>query len=1246
MIETEQKETKNKPKSVNKKVRKPSSVKKQESSYEYNFFDYLYEDKETENNKKSKKDENSKEYINPQLVIERLKKEQEDTKILLKKLSSHKKVNKDFVKEMEKEKAIKKRYNTRKNLIKNRNNEMHKMKQNIIRDEKNIKRANKMYKKINEKVFEYFNDKINNLDFNAKLNLKFEEYNDNIDNLDCDIYKKGSEYKYIKAQSENKIKIENRKKLEEERKKHLSKMEKDNLKYQLLVKNNFKVPKKNSKNDLGTFKEEKPLKGNNLSPNELKNSEQKINIISNNKYEKTTKDDVKLRIKSGICQLPRFNDNLNFGAHDELNNILQLDIDRTKKLEKLLLFKKKYKYFDISSYIQTGKMNEVKNAKIVRIKHEDISISNFSPGFNLNFEIGKNNNKDIIVYRNYLQSCKYNNSEHIQAYLLLAKNDIEVWTMVNDRDEYGRNGLMYLLIHNNINMIKLTLLSGVMLDSKTDIFGRNLIHYCCSDNITPEMMDIICHCIDFKNFADLCKYVDKCIPIDNNNLEEINIYTQEYQLKCEQRIKEFDDKIKIKEKILIDKGIIKVEKEEDDYYYDYNKKKEKNLLIEVKREIRDPYEDIHKHDIHISNIINIPDVDGNYPIHYLMKNINANNFKKLEILVYFHAIVYSLNAENKKAIEMTDDVNIQQFLLKQEKNMTSKESNNKSNAKAKNNKNQNKINKNYLNTSNISNENMSQINIDIDNIKYYTPEKINSIFFGVERNNYLMLSVIQQNFELFKFLLKEKKSKANYINENGYSILNFILQKKLWNYFSFLFNLQDKEEIDTTEKIYIALNKLKKFNKNDIKNHKNELTYTGAALSIINNMTKMHNNILSLCIDELNDLYFLKSLLILYDNHIDFFVINQEKDLLNNEEKYKQEQDKNFYNFVNEIFNKEYSKNKETLLIKSIKQNNLKMFKFLLNEVFFNNRKIDLDIHKNDFNGQNVLHHAVRLKQKESILYLVKYDADFEILISKKDIKGNIPKDLDKTKSFENELYTIWDAAKDNDINKLNLLLNKLKYYTINEKTKFKENSPLHLAVKNRADKAVLFLVLNGADKNIKNKEGLDPLEYLQKEKNVDKVWVNTVKKIFDGKIVNYMQLESCNFEKLVKKEENVKFSEKVDIINGNIDKINTKEKKKNEDSNQIDRLSFGILTNFRLKTILSTINNHIKNEKIDLHSLIEKYDKNSTGLIKNKEINEFFKSLNIKTLNMGDFNFMKKFLDKDENNYIKYKKFIDIIKD
>jgi len=160
-------------------------------------------------------------------------------------------------------------------------------------------------------------------------------------------------------------------------------------------------------------------------------------------------------------------------------------------------------------------------------------------------------------------------------------------------------------------------------------------------------MDIICHCIDFKNFSDLCKYVDKCIPIDNNNVEEANIYSEEYQLKCEQKIKEFDDLIKIKEKVLKEKGIIKTDEDnEDDYYYNYNKK-EKNLLIEVKREIKDPYEDIHKKDIHISQIINMPDVEGNYPIHYLVKDNNKNNFKKLEILVYFHVKVNVLNSENQ-----------------------------------------------------------------------------------------------------------------------------------------------------------------------------------------------------------------------------------------------------------------------------------------------------------------------------------------------------------------------------------------------------------------------------------------------------------------------------------------------------------------------------------------------------------------------------------------------------------------------
>ena len=164
------------------------------------------------------------------------------------------------------------------------------------------------------------------------------------------------------------------------------------------------------------------------------------------------------------------------------------------------------------------------------------------------------------------------------------------------------------------------------------------------------------------------------------------------------------------------------------------------------------------------------------------------------------------------------------------------------------------------------------------------------------------------------------------------------------------------------------------------------------------------------------------------------------------------------------------------------------MFQFLLNDIKFNNRKIDLDIYKTDFNGQNVLHYAVKLKLKEIILFLIEYDADYNKLKTTKDIKGKTPIDYDRTKSFENELYTIWDSAKDNNIKMLNILINELEYYEINQQTKFKKNTALHIAVKNRADKVVLFLILNGAYKNIKNKDGFTPLEIIKNEKNKYKI--------------------------------------------------------------------------------------------------------------------------------------------------------------
>ena len=461
-----------------KKIHKKEDLKSNDSNnYNYNFFNF------DENNNKNEQEK----VIDANILLEKLKEEEEYTKIMLYKLNGRKKKNRDFVKEMEQEKNIRERYNTKKNLMEKKKADEYNRMVKVIKDPINIKRTNKIENKLNNNLEKHKNDKINNLVFNKELNL----HEDNIKNVDNEKFKKEAEKKYIQLQNENKMKIKERQKKEQQRKKHLLKMQKDNEKFQLLIKNDFKMSKddtniNNNKNNL-LFKEEKNIEGTNMSPDIINNNEEKSKI---NKNYKRAKSLIKSKIELGICQLPRVNENLNFGAHEELNDILKNEQDKQKKLEKLLIFKKKYKYFDISSYIQTGKMSDIHKAKVVRIKHEDIVLLNLNPNFNLNFEIGKNNESDIIVYRNYLQSCKYNNNEHIQAYLLLAKNDIEVWTMVNERDEYNRNGLMYLLIHNNINMIKLTLLSGVTLDDKKDIFGRNLIHYCCTDIVDNEMLHI------------------------------------------------------------------------------------------------------------------------------------------------------------------------------------------------------------------------------------------------------------------------------------------------------------------------------------------------------------------------------------------------------------------------------------------------------------------------------------------------------------------------------------------------------------------------------------------------------------------------------------------------------------------------------------------------------------------------------------------------------------------------------------
>ena len=48
------------------------------------------------------------------------------------------------------------------------------------------------------------------------------------------------------------------------------------------------------------------------------------------------------------------------------------------------------------------------------------------------------------------------------------------------------------------------------------------------------------------------------------------------------------------------------------------------------------------------------------------------------------------------------------------------------------------------------------------------------------------------------------------------------------------------------------------------------LTYLGQAIKILDTLSNKNENILSICIDEYNDIYLLKIFLILYDTYIKY----------------------------------------------------------------------------------------------------------------------------------------------------------------------------------------------------------------------------------------------------------------------------------------------------------------------------------------------------------------------------------------
>ena len=1126
------------------------------------------------------------------------KEEEERNRILMIRLKEQQTKAREWKKQMELEEKIKKEMEKEK-----RDKELRANKEYLDRRNKSAKfRArenNERIEKLLNKVDAYM-QRIKNLDSIDKIKRQAEkEYEEEIakKKKKKKITQEEIEHlaklnnKNANLRNENKQKILDRKKAEEEKRKKLEIAKKANERAQKILREGFQSSKpieeeslnktnKNNNNVFGMFQIEEEIGGTNLSPDMMNNNMN--NIINDSISSKNKKTTV----------LPRINENSNEYAEMELRKILK---NNPYDLKKLTEFKKKYKYFDISAYIHTAKMNQIKSGKVVRR-----TINNTTNNFNVQL---KPNENDEVEFPNYLSACKYNNSEYIQANLLRAKNDIEVYLMLNEKDEFDRNGLMYLIIHNNLTMIKLTLLSGVVLSDCTDIYGRNLIHYCCTEYSSADLLDKICHCIDFENKNDylgMKKYIEKCFKTNSDeDLENDN--SESYRNECENRIKKFDNLIENKNLAMKPEEVIKKRQEEEikrennklnidgnlEEFESKNKNK-KNLISAVITNNTDMIEEIKKKQIPIKKLVNSADIDGNYPLHYVCQQ---NDLDKIEVLVYYHTKFDLYDQQGKRPIDITSSDVIQQYLLKNEANFNSKKGKNQSNINVKNNISQNP------NLSNISMNNISSL--DIEKLKFYSTKKINEFTSGYENNNYLILSVLINNFDLFRFLIKDKNCRVDFLNSNGWTVLHFILKNKYWAYFSFVFNLPSS--CDSPEKIFESLSEKQLYDDVEIFKENDELTSLGQAIKIIDTLTNNNTNLLSMCIDDLNDLNMLKAILILYENQIHFFEDASPLDI---------------------VMNRQYGKNKEPLLVKAVNKDNIKMLKYFLINLQKKQKFCSFEITQGDKLNQNILHRAVINKNKDIIKFLTRYDSDKNELKEQKDSKGKSPSDYDRVKSFTYELISIWDASKNNDLDALEKLVNELKYYKINAQKKNNGNTALHIAAKNYSDKAALFLVKNGIDINIKNWYDQTALEYIQEDKDIKNSWIKKFKRIINGDVKDYVYL-------------NESISSKAN--ESNISKISEKKPKKKNLKDEVKE-------NKKLNEILQKIRKVFNEREINPKKLFEKLDKYGNGVLNGKEFKDLFIVLDIENVSYEDFLLLNSFLDKNKDGLIQYSEFITLL--
>ena len=419
----------------------------------------------------------------------------------------------------------------------------------------------------------------------------------------------------------------------------------------------------------------------------------------------------------------------------------------------------------------------------------------------------------------------------------------------------------------------------------------------------------------------------------------------------------------------------------------------------------------------------------------------------------------------------------------------------------------------------------------------------------------------------------------------------------------------------------LTLAKNKHYNPADLNNDKSNLNYLGQSFLAIDQCTNNNINSLFIAIDVNSDHIF-KTLIYLLKQREQLRELNTNIIKMN-------------VSKLDFIVNRKYDKYQQTLILKATKKENLDLLKAMVGDVGLSNMKsIDENMDsktnlsnsnkENEFNvyinlnevdkeKQNALHYAINAKNENLINFLVKRDADKNILRTSKDAKNKTPEDYDTSNHYKNNLVHIWDAAKNNDLVLLEKLLNK-GFYTINEQTFLFKNTPLHIAAANSADKVTLYLVKNGCDTNIINNRNLKAVDI--GAKNADKIFRKKFAAIINKEITEFYDLEMFLNKNNITSISNIaKYSKKVEEIK---EKINESLKNKKLDYKQIfDKIDengdgiyklllLGKLQGYEFETLFSLLNLDITYDEILI--LMSNLDRNKNGTIEYSEYEEIFR--------------------------------------